>query len=155
MKTSLRFVRARGLVPFFPPPSPLMPLFIAKSEKRGGRGVSSADYRETRAAQPPPTGRRHAVPSTRPAARGKCSQCPRHGKCGGSPGPRGEHKPAGLCSTLSAPKPPEFPYFLPVAAAPEGRASRCAGASPPAPLQPATAEPGAGAARCLLWAPVG
>ena len=85
-----------------------------------------------------------------PAARGKHSWCHRRGKRGGSPGPSGEHKPTGLCSMLFTPNkdtesrcPPEmgFPYFLSVAAAPEAQASRCAGASLPAPLQPATADP--------------
>lgn len=68
MKTSLEAHEGHGsLVAFFPAPSPLLPLFLAKPERRGGRAVSPMDYREPGAVQPPTPG---AGATLRPAPAG-------------------------------------------------------------------------------------
>lgn len=98
----------------------------------------------------PPQGQEPPCAQHQPAAHGEHTPRHRCGKCGGSPGPSGERKPTGLCSTLftqnkdtqcRCPSEPGFPYFLSVAAAPKAWARRCAGALLATPLQPATADP--------------
>lgn len=153
MKTSLEACEGQGSRAILPSPVSFDAVVHCKPEKRGGRAVSPTDYRETGAAQPP-------TPH-QPAACGKRSRCHRRGKCGGSPGPSGEHKPTGLCSTLFTPNKdtewqclpePGFPNFLSIAA-PCRRLAACSLAT--CYGRPTVAEPCTGASCHLLREPVG